>query len=113
MSIAEGIVEILKEEMRKHNAKGLKTVTLQVGRLSMVVPESLIFCFRVLVEGTELEGTELLVETVPLKGICQDCGKPFESPNYIFECPVCQGPNLRLTDGQGIYISEMEIEERS
>jgi hydrogenase nickel incorporation protein HypA/HybF len=113
MSIAEGIIDILREEMRKHNARALKRVTLLVGKLSMVVPESLTFCFQVLVEGTDLEGAELIVEIIPLRGVCHDCGKPFESQDYVFECPACKGPNIRLTDGQGIYISEMEIEERS
>ncbi len=110
MSIAEAILEILKEEMQKHGAKRLRRVWVRAGKLSMVVPDSLRFCFEVLVEGTELRGAELLVEEIPLKGRCHDCGREFESHTYVFQCPQCYGVNYEITDGQGIYISEIEID---
>lgn len=110
MSIAEAILAIVREEMAKHSAKGLRSVKVYTGRLSMVLPESLKFCFQVLVEGTDLGDAELLIEEVPLRGHCKDCKASFESETYVFECPNCKGPHIEITDGQGIYIAEMEIE---
>lgn len=110
MSLAEAILEIVREEMSKHSAKGLRSVKVCAGVLSMVVPESLKFCFEVLIDGTELQGAELIIEEVPLKAYCKDCLGNFSSKSYLFECPTCGGSDIEITDGQGLYVAEMEIE---
>jgi len=71
-------MEILREEMEKHDAKVLKSVHLQIGQLSAIVPEALSFCFQVMVEGTEMEGAKLVMDIIPLRGRCPECRKEFE-----------------------------------
>ncbi len=110
MSIAQGLVDILQEEMQKVGAKSLLSVKLQIGKLSMIVPHALEFCFNILVEDTNMKGAHLEFEEIPLKGLCKDCGNTFESQDHVFECPFCNGPNIEITDGQGIYILEMEVQ---
>ena len=54
MSIAQSLIEIIEEEMKKHDAKYLRSVRLNIGQLSAVVPESLSFCFEVITSDTPL-----------------------------------------------------------
>lgn len=110
MSLAEAILEIVREEMSKHSARTLRSVKVCAGKLSMVVPESLKFCFQILVDGTELQGAQLIVEEVPLSGHCRDCLHHFSSDSYIFECPSCGGHSIEITEGQSLYVAEMEID---
>lgn len=110
MSIAQSLIQIIREEMTRHNVARLKSVRLHIGQLSAVVPESLSFCFSIMTEGTALEGTELIMDIVPLLGSCRDCGRRFEIENYVFECPACKSKWVDLLAGQELQVSEMEVE---
>jgi len=110
MSIAQSLIDILREEMAKHNAGTLRSVRLHIGQLSAIVPDSLSFCFEVMTSGTELEGAGLIMETIPLKGTCRDCKQTFEIQDYTFECPECAGTEIDTIAGQDLSIVEMEVD---
>ncbi|HDZ90961.1 MAG: hydrogenase maturation nickel metallochaperone HypA [Deltaproteobacteria bacterium] len=110
MSIAQSLLDIIREEMQKNNARILRSVSLDIGQLSAIVPESLSFCFEVMTSGTELEGAQLIMNMVPLRGVCRDCGREFEIRDYAFECPHCSGPHIDTVSGQGLSIVEMEVD---
>ena len=88
MSIAQSLVDIFREEMAKADAKSLKSVRLNIGQMSAIVPEALSFGFEVITAGTELEGAELKMEIIPLTGYCRTCKKDFTIKEYVFVCNV-------------------------
>jgi hydrogenase nickel incorporation protein HypA/HybF len=110
MSIAQGLLDIIREEMEKHHATVLRSVRLNIGQLSAIVPESLSFCFEVMTTGTELEGARLDMEIIPLRGSCRACGREFEIKNYAFECPHCSSRDIKTVSGQELSIVEMEVD---
>ena len=110
MSIAQGIVDIVREEMQKHNAKVLRSIRLNIGQMSAVVPESLSFCFKVITSGTELEGAELIMDIIPIRGYCPSCQKDFIIEDYAFECPDCTGTDIDVIGGQDLSIVELEVD---
>ena len=110
MSIAQSLVDIIREEMGKHNAKTLRSVRLNIGQMSAIVPNALDFCFTVITAETELEGAQLLMDLVPLRGFCQDCDKNFEIENYVFVCPACGSNRIETIAGQDLSIVEMEVD---
>jgi hydrogenase nickel incorporation protein HypA/HybF len=110
MSIAQSLVEIIQEEMIAHEAKNLKSVRLQVGQMSAVVPDSLSFCFEIVTSGTSLEGAELIMEVVPLKACCQECGRSFVVQEHVFACPHCSGAKIDVFAGQELSIVELEVD---
>ena len=109
MSIAQSLVDILKEEMVKNHARVLKSVRLNVGQLSAVVPDSLSFCFEVLTKKTELEGAELVMDIIPLEGLCKECKETFHIKDYAFQCPKCGGKEINTIAGQDLSIVEIEV----
>ena len=109
MSIAQSLVDILKEEMVKNNARVLKSVRLNVGQMSAVVPDSLSFCFEVITKETELEGAELVMEVIPLEGLCKVCKETFEIKDYAFQCPHCGSKEIETIAGQDLSIVEIEV----
>ena len=110
MSIAQSLLEIIKEEMAKNDAKVLRSVRLHIGQLTAIVPDSLSFCFEIMTNGTELEGAKLLMEIIPLMGYCNGCKKEFEIENYAFACPFCQCTDIITISGDELSIVEMEVE---
>jgi hydrogenase nickel incorporation protein HypA/HybF len=91
MSIAQSVIHIVNDVMVKNQATALRSVHLQVGQLSAVVPESLRFCFEVITSGTNMEGAVLKMDITPLMGYCPACDEEFEIKEYTFICPTCGG----------------------
>ena len=78
MSIAQNMINIIQEEMRKRHSNTLKSVHLRVGTMSAVVPDSLSFCFDLITKGTDFEEAELIIDIIPLMGFCKECTNEFE-----------------------------------
>lgn len=110
MSIAQNLIDVLKDEMTKHQVKTLRSVRLDIGQMSAVVPDALSFCFQVITEGTDLEGTRLIMNIAPLRGYCPVCDKEFEIKDYTFLCPTCGSTKIETIGGQGMSVVEMDAE---
>lgn len=110
MSIAQSLIEIIREEMIRHDASVLRSVRLHIGQLTAIVPDSLSFCFEVITSGTELEGARLIMDIIPLKGTCRGCKHTFEIEDYAFECPECGSTEIYTIAGQDLSIVEMEVD---
>ena len=84
---------------------------VKIGKLVAVVPDSLQFCYEALTTGTHLENSELEINIIPILGECNDCGKSFEVESYFFTCPFCESSSVKITQGQELNISELEVDE--
>ena len=109
MSIAQNIIDIVRDEMKKHNVEKLSAVNISVGKLSAIVPSSLTFCHQIIIEGTDLEGLRLNIREVPLGYRCFDCGHEFTSEDMVFTCPECEAENPMLTTGRDMTIDSIEV----
>ena len=107
LGITQTIVAIAAE-----HAKGAKVqrITLEIGKLSAIMPESVRFCFDVCSKGTVLEEAHLEIIEIPGLARCRQCGAevPLEQP---FGICTCGSVELDLIAGQELRIKEMEIEE--
>jgi hydrogenase nickel incorporation protein HypA/HybF len=110
MSIAQSLVDLLREEMEKAGARKLRSVRLEIGRMSAIVPDALAFGFEVVTADTDMEGAELIMETVPLRGACRACDAEFEIENYAFECPRCGGNEIDTLSGQELAVREITVD---
>jgi len=110
MSIAQSLIDIIREEMVKNDASVIRTVRLNVGEMSAVVPESLKFCFSILTAKTALKGARLIMDIVPLKGYCRECECVFKIENFVFVCPSCGSVQVETLEGKDLSIVEMEVE---
>ncbi|MEO5763735.1 MAG: hydrogenase maturation nickel metallochaperone HypA [Casimicrobiaceae bacterium] len=105
LSITRSIVAICSEQ-----AKGapVRRVTVEIGKLSAVLPESVRFCFDVCTQGTLLDGATLeIIETAGL-GRCKDCGADVALAELVGRCG-CGSRNLALVRGDELSIREMEV----
>jgi hydrogenase nickel incorporation protein HypA/HybF len=107
LGITQTIVAIVAE-----HAKGEKVqrVSLEIGKLSAIMPDSVRFCFDVCSKGTVLEGAKLEIIEIPGLARCRRCGVevPLEQP---FGICTCGSVELDVIAGQELRIKEMEIEE--
>jgi hydrogenase nickel incorporation protein HypA/HybF len=96
------------------HAAGRRVVRLSVtiGTLRQVVPDSLVFYFKILARGTVCEGALLQPRLVPARLRCA-CGEEWELAELSFRCPRCVGAEVTVLDGDELRVDSIEVEETS
>jgi len=79
--------------------------------LAAVVPESLRFCFDVVVKDTLLAGAQLVIEEVPVVARCKDCNAQWTIDAPVFICKTCQSGSLEILSGRELDIESIEVVE--
>ena len=106
ISIVENIIKIVVAEMPKHNITKVDSIKLRIGDMSHIVPEALTFGFEVMSDGTALEGAKIIIENVPTKGRCKQCGHEFEVEDWLENCPKCEKMDVEIISGKELDIVE-------
>jgi len=109
MGIADAMVKTIDRIVRQENAASIRSVTVEVGDLSGVVPRFLADCWEAVTEGTICEGAELLIHPVPGTALCLDCDTTFVADIESLRCPHCGGVKLKPLSGQDLTIAEIEV----
>jgi hydrogenase nickel incorporation protein HypA/HybF len=114
LSICEGILDVARGALDAlpPPPPPVSQVTVRIGRLTAVAPASLRYHFDLLVPGTVLEGATLLVEDVPIRGRCRDCGAAIEIETLSFTCPACGSGFVELTSGRELQVVSLDVRER-
>jgi len=110
MSIAQSILDIVDEYMAEENGRKLMEVVVEIGELTAVVPESLAFCYEVLVENSHYQDSKICINIIPLTGTCLECRHSFKIKNFEFCCPDCQSSKIDVKGGQELRISHLEVD---
>ncbi|WP_432822621.1 hydrogenase maturation nickel metallochaperone HypA [Trichloromonas sp.] len=110
VGITRSIVEICEENARRQGATIIRSVTVEIGELSGVVPEAVEFCFEACSKGTLLEEASLIIDRIPGRGRCGDCRAECGMDPHSFECPTCGSLALQRIAGDELRVTEMEID---
>ena len=108
LSIIESIINIILEEMPKHNITKVESISLKIGEMRQVIPEALHFGFECLSKDTPLEGAELIIEITTIKGHCYRCNHEFIMKNWLDSCPNCGENSIAIISGKELEIVEFE-----
>ena len=110
-SLVLNILETVAAECRKHGAMEVTRIRLRVGQGSSVVPTALEFAFEAMRRETVAANADLVIEHVPLSGLCDDCGYRFEvGSRMMYQCPACASRKIRIDQGYELQIVDIDIE---
>jgi len=113
LSIAQSIMDVVLSEAQKAKARRVVKVTLKIGDLAGVVPDSLSFCFELLSKSTIAENATLTIEKVPIRGHCPQCENDFVIKDNRFCCDTCGNVHIELTSGRELLVGRLEIEDET
>ena len=105
LSISQGIVESVCEAVPEGR---VLVVTVEIGKLSGVVPDAVRFCFDACTQGTRLEGARLDIVDVQGRGRCGSCQQELDMEELI-TCCGCGHPFLEIVRGQELRIRSVEV----
>lgn len=110
MALAEGVLQIVEDTVRGEGDVRVKTVVLEIGELSHVMPEAMDFCFEAVVRGSVAEGARLEIHRAPGRAWCHTCATEVRVASLVDACPECGGFKLQVTGGEEMRVKEMEVE---
>jgi len=102
---------IVDTTLRHASGRPVDSVTVRIGHLRQVVPESLEFSWEVLTDPTELHGCRLVIEQVPATVECKMCGAVTTLDMPILACGTCEGPDVTLLSGEEFLLVSMDLVE--
>ncbi len=107
LSICRNIVAIAGEAA---GGRRVRRVTLEIGKLSGVIPEAVVFSFDVAAQGTALQGAALDIREIEGRAHCLDCGAEFPAAT-LFDACACGSHRVERLAGEELNVKSIEIEE--
>lgn len=96
----------------KHAAgRRVKVVSMSIGKLRQVVPDSLSFYFDIIAKDTVCDGARLDINIVPALLRCENCKKEWEPDFPTFRCPFCADSKVTVLSGEEFMVESLEVEE--
>jgi hydrogenase nickel incorporation protein HypA/HybF len=108
LGLMDAMLRVVKRVCEEERLERVERIVLEVGELSGVEIPYLYDGFRAVAHGTEFEGTELAVETVPGVLHCIDCDIDFPLKDQELFCPECFGKNLSIKSGRDMTLKSIE-----
>ncbi len=111
LSIAMSIVDMAQEEAERRDVT-IDAVHLELGPLSGVVAEALLFSYEMACSGTRLEGSRLVIKEIPIEVYCPACKtQRILSSMQWFCCPECGTPTAEVIHGRELIITALEVRD--
>ncbi|MFO1283770.1 MAG: hydrogenase maturation nickel metallochaperone HypA [Burkholderiales bacterium] len=110
LSLAEGVLDVLRDAASKDGYARVTTVRLEIGRLSGVEVEAMRFCFDAVARGSIAEGARLEIDETPGSAWCLPCGRTVPIASRTDPCPACGSWQLQPNGGTRMSVREIEVE---
>ena len=110
MSLCEGVLQVLETEAVKQGFRKVKAVWLEIGDLSSVESDAMLFSFDVVMRNTLADQATLNIIHVEGRAWCMKCSKSVTVKQRFDECPGCGSYQLQVTGGDEMKIKELEVE---
>ncbi|MFY9327129.1 MAG: hydrogenase maturation nickel metallochaperone HypA [Georgfuchsia sp.] len=110
LSMAESVIELIEGASRQENFVRVKTVFMEIGKLSCVSPDALRFAFEHVARETYLDGARLEIRCVNGAGECPDC-RASVAMETTCDCYSQCGPYpLKVLRGLEMRVMELDVE---
>ena len=110
MSIVQSLVELCEKNLNENGGGEIKEIVVKVGRLSGVEAHYLQSCYDVFRQGTVCENATLTLNIQDVVVECAECGFSGVLEQNHFICPKCESTNLKITDGEDLYLMQLVME---
>ncbi|HFD13233.1 MAG TPA: hydrogenase maturation nickel metallochaperone HypA [Crenotrichaceae bacterium] len=105
LGITRNIIAIVSEQA---NAGKVIRVTLEIGKLSAIMPDAIRFCFDIVARDTIVDGATLEIREIPGLGRCRECRKEMRLEQLFARCE-CGSNKIDCIAGEELKIKEIEV----
>lgn len=108
LSVIKALIEAVEGYKQSEQARKVKTVRIEVGSMTCVDPERLLFCFDMVREDAGLKQAELRIDPVKASVKCQVCGHHFDIDRIGEPCE-CGSYQQDMLSGNELNLTEIEF----
>lgn len=104
------IIDSVEKTCKENNVKEVKSVTLEVGEVSTIVPSYFEDCFKWAIRKTEyMKNCKLNLITIKALTYCKHCKETYDTVTYGRQCPHCGSYDTYLVTGDQCNIKDIEV----
>ncbi|MGB9135088.1 MAG: hydrogenase maturation nickel metallochaperone HypA [Candidatus Bathyarchaeia archaeon] len=117
-TITTQLVQSVLKQATERKAKKVVEVDLEIGQLTFLNPEQVMFWFEMLTKDTILEGSKLVIEDREGAVRCSQCGyeggfkyeddSAFHMPMPTLQCPECDA-KVEIVGGKDCLIKRVKM----
>jgi hydrogenase nickel incorporation protein HypA/HybF len=102
---------IVNTVVKHAGERRVSVVSMRIGQLRQVVPDTLEFYFEFVARGTVCEGARLELEIVPALLACAPCARQWTVEFPDFRCPSCREGGVAVITGNEFEVESIDVEE--
>ena len=109
LSICSSIADIVT---RHAAGRTVQVINVRAGQLRQIVPDTLVYCWDLVSEGTSLAGSRIDVEAIPARIRCRACDQIAEVGDLpVLVCGECCSTDTEIVSGEEFMITSLELAE--
>ena len=106
----ENIVGAVLDELKKHPGRSVESVTVKVGEVYHLMPDSVLMHYDWLTRGTSLEGVKLNLLSESMQVVCSQCGKQGNvEDHHLPLCSFCYSTQVKPVAGDKVTIEQISF----
>jgi hydrogenase nickel incorporation protein HypA/HybF len=113
LSLCQAVAEMVDRTLAELEGRRLRTVHLQVGALTQVVPTTMTACWELLVEDGPLAGSHVEIEHVPVTLACACGATTTVGRDLLLACGTCEGYDVEVRTGEELLVTALDLEPLS
>jgi hydrogenase nickel incorporation protein HypA/HybF len=118
--MAESILNAVIEKSEENHANEVIEVIIEIGKMTMLNGEQIIFMLEVLSEDTMANGAKFIVEEIPIEVKCLGCGfdgklgsDDLDPYTPLPKCPKCGNLKVNVKNGKDLIVKNIVIDKQS
>jgi hydrogenase nickel incorporation protein HypA/HybF len=101
--------DIAERVAKAAGGRKVHRITLEIGKLSGVIPDAIAFCFPEVARGTPAETARLDIRQIDGRAYCESCETEFPIVDMSGLCP-CGSIRFRPIAGEELNLKSIELE---
>ncbi len=112
LAICQSLIEQVENIAEERAAKSVTSITIGMGPLSGVEVQLLKNAYPIASAGTVAQDAELVIEHLPIKVKCSQCGSESDALPNKLTCKQCGDWRTTLISGDEMMLLSMELEKQ-
>ncbi len=112
LSVCIALLDQVEVIAREHRAVRVDKIVLRIGPLSGVEAPLLERAYPLAATGTVAEHAQLIIEPLPVKVKCSQCGAESEVESNRLLCGTCGDYRTNLLSGDQMLLASLELIEK-
>ncbi len=111
LALCHALMRQLDEIVRQQEAARITKVVLRIGPLAGVEPELLRHAYPLASAGSAAAEAELIMQPMPIRVHCTQCGAESEAEINRLLCGECGGYHTQVISGDEMLLASVELEK--